>query len=66
MLKKQNKIRTESQILAIPQGEILPNPNQPRKRFDYDELEGLAQSIRTNGILQPLLVRPLENGKYEL
>ena len=66
MLKKQNKIRTESQILAIPQGEILPNPNQPRKRFDYDELEGLAQSIRANGILQPLIVRELENGKYEL
>ena len=66
MLKKQNKIRTESQILAIPQGEILPNPNQPRKRFDYDELEGLAQSIRANGILQPLIVRALENGKYEL
>ena len=66
MLKKQNKIRTESQILAIPQGDILPNPNQPRKRFDYDELEGLAQSIRANGILQPLIVRALENGKYEL
>ena len=66
MLKKQNKIRTESQILAIPQSDILPNPNQPRKRFDYDELEGLAQSIRANGILQPLIVRELENGKYEL
>ena len=66
MLKKQNKIRTESQILSISQGDILPNPNQPRKRFDYDELEGLAQSIRANGILQPLIVRALENGKYEL
>ena len=66
MLKKQNKIRTESQILMVPQGDILPNPNQPRKRFDYDELEGLAQSIRANGILQPLIVRELENGKYEL
>ncbi len=61
-----DKIRTESKILQIPQGDILPNPNQPRKRFDYDELEGLAQSIRSNGILQPLLVRSLENGKYEL
>ena len=66
MLRKQNKIRTESQILTIPQSDILPNPNQPRKRFDYDELEGLAQSIRANGILQPLIVRELENGKYEL
>jgi ParB family chromosome partitioning protein len=66
MLKRQNKIRTESQILSISQSDILPNPNQPRKRFDYDELEGLAQSIRANGILQPLIVRELENGKYEL
>ena len=60
------KVKTENKILLIPQGEILPNPNQPRRRFDYDELEGLAQSIRANGILQPLLVRLLENGKYEL
>jgi ParB family chromosome partitioning protein len=60
------KLKTENKILSIPQGDILPNPNQPRKRFDYDELEGLAQSIRANGILQPLLVRNLENGKYEL
>lgn len=61
-----DKIRNENKILSVPQGDILPNPNQPRKRFDYDELEGLAQSIRANGILQPLLVRSLENGKYEL
>ncbi len=66
MLKKQNKIRPESKILSVSQSDILPNPNQPRKRFDYDELEGLAQSIRANGILQPLIVRALENGQYEL
>ena len=61
----ENK-KTENKILLIPQGDILPNPNQPRRRFDYDELEGLAQSIRANGILQPLLVRQLNDGKYEL
>ncbi len=60
------KAKTENKILQIPQADILPNPNQPRRRFDYDELEGLAQSIRANGILQPLLVRQLENGKLEL
>lgn len=67
-MKKNNhyKARTESKIILIPQSEILPNPNQPRKRFNYDELEGLAQSIRANGILQPLLVRTNENGRYEL
>jgi ParB family chromosome partitioning protein len=61
----ENK-KIENKILLIPQGDILPNPNQPRRRFDYDELEGLAQSIRANGILQPLLVRQLDDGKYEL
>ncbi len=61
-----DKAKTENKILSIPQVDILPNPNQPRRRFDYDELEGLAQSIRANGILQPLLVRQLENGRYEL
>ncbi len=67
-MKKFNndKAKTENKIIMIPQGEILPNPNQPRRRFDYEELEGLAQSIRSNGILQPLLVRILENGRYEL
>lgn len=67
-MKKNNhyKARTESKIILIPQSEILPNPNQPRKRFNYDELEGLAQSIRANGILQPLLVRTNEDGRYEL
>lgn len=65
-MKRQNKVRTENKILLIPQSDILPNPNQPRKRFDYDELEGLAQSIRANGILQPLIVRELESGKFEL
>ncbi len=65
-MRKINKVKEDNKIISIPQGEILPNPNQPRRRFDYEELEGLAQSIRANGILQPLLVRTLENGKYEL
>lgn len=65
-LRSSENKKTENKILLIPQGDILPNPNQPRRRFDYDELEGLAQSIRANGILQPLLVRQLDDGKYEL
>ena len=47
---------------------IGPNPQQPRKVFLDDELEELAQSIKENGLLQPLLVRPVRvaPGKYEL
>lgn len=44
---------------------ISPNPNQPRLKFDESHLEELATSIRENGILQPVLVRPFENG-YQL
>jgi len=46
--------------------EILPNRNQPRRQFDMRELQGLAESIRENGILQPLTVRKTQGGCYEL
>ena len=46
--------------------EILPNRNQPRRQFDEDELRGLSESIRENGILQPLTVRRTQGGCYEL
>ncbi|MBE6835663.1 MAG: ParB/RepB/Spo0J family partition protein [Ruminococcaceae bacterium] len=52
--------------MLLPQSKIRPNPNQPRKHFDFDELEGLAQSIRSNGIIQPLTVRKTDDGEYEL
>ncbi|MHB8693697.1 MAG: ParB/RepB/Spo0J family partition protein [Solirubrobacteraceae bacterium] len=45
---------------------IEPNPNQPRHRFDEQALIALADSIRVRGILQPVLVRPLPGGRYEL
>lgn len=60
------KVKSTGQIFLVPQEQIVPNPNQPRKRFDYDELEGLAQSIRQNGILQPITVRQTDDGKFEL
>lgn len=45
---------------------ITPNPRQPRGVFDEDELEGLAASIRDMGLLQPLVVREVGEGRYEL
>ena len=63
---KNNKYKIGGQIILVPQEEIYPNPNQPRKRFDFDELEGLAQSIRQNGIIQPIAVRVNGKGEYEL
>jgi len=45
---------------------IAPNPNQPRRRFDEDALAALADSLADQGVLQPVLVRPLRGGNYEL
>lgn len=49
--------REKNKILEIALDRIRPNPSQPRKVFDRQELESLSQSIRENGLLQPLLVR---------
>src|SRR4051812_31198650 len=46
--------------------QIEPNPDQPRARFDPAGLDALAGSIGSVGLLQPLIVRPLEDGRYEL
>ena len=45
---------------------VSPNPEQPRKRFDEDALQALAESVRERGVLQPVLVRPRAGGTYEL
>ena len=52
-------------VVEIPVGEIDPNRNQPRKRFDDDALLALADSIRHNGVLSPILVAR-EGGRYTI
>jgi ParB family chromosome partitioning protein len=47
---------------AVPVEQILPNPFQPRKEFDEDELAGLSASIQSHGLLQPLVVRKAGDG----
>jgi ParB family transcriptional regulator, chromosome partitioning protein len=54
------------ELRPIPIDMIDRSPNQPRRAFDEDSLLGLAGSIRAQGVLQPVLVRPLANGRYEL
>ena len=56
--------RAELRELAVEL--IAPNPEQPRKRFDADALQALADSIQERGVLQPVLVRPRPGGTYEL
>jgi hypothetical protein len=53
-------------LIELPPEAVVPNPRQPRDVFDEDELEGLATSIRDMGLLQPIVVRPLDEGRYEL
>jgi ParB family transcriptional regulator, chromosome partitioning protein len=45
---------------------VAPNPEQPRKRFDEEALQALADSVKERGVLQPVLVRPRPGGSYEL
>jgi ParB family chromosome partitioning protein len=53
-------------LRELPVGLIKPNPKQPRTQFDEEALAGLAASIESSGVVQPLLVRPLHDGSYEL
>jgi ParB family transcriptional regulator, chromosome partitioning protein len=54
------------ELRELPVELVKPNPKQPRTRFDPEALEALAASIETSGVVQPLLVRPLPDGSYEL
>jgi len=60
------KARQGKHILLINPEFIIPNPSQPRKIFNSEELVSLAESIKRHGVLQPLTVRRLDNGQYEL
>lgn len=64
MLENNTDSMVSTSTLAI--NEIVPNKEQPRKTFDEAALQELADSIRQHGVLQPLLVRPLPTGGYQL
>jgi len=54
------------ELAHVPVEQIHANPKQPRKRFEHETTAGLAESIRTNGIVQPVVLRPRLEGGYEL
>jgi ParB family chromosome partitioning protein len=54
------------ELRRLPVELIAPNPDQPRRQFDPEALAALVESIRVRGILQPVLVRPVPGGTYEL
>ena len=59
-------VSKEETLHQLPLDLVSPNPDQPRRSFGDAELEELADSIRAHGVLQPVLVRPLAGGRYEL
>ncbi|MEK6734500.1 MAG: ParB/RepB/Spo0J family partition protein, partial [Pseudomonadota bacterium] len=56
----------DGQILHLETFKIIPNPNQPRSIFNKDSLDELTSSIAKNGVLQPILVREVEDKKYQI
>src|SRR3954447_23420089 len=54
------------ELRDIPVDLVSPNPKQPRRHFDEATLAALAESVRQRGVLQPVLVRPVPGGRYEL
>jgi ParB family transcriptional regulator, chromosome partitioning protein len=56
----------QADLAQLPVDAIHPNPRQPRRRFDHEATSGLAESIRSQGVVQPVLVRPREEGGWEL
>lgn len=69
LLKGVGTEAKEADVKNIPLSSIRPNPHQPRREFKQESLEELAQSIKSQGVLQPILVRPLvddDEHSYEL
>jgi ParB family chromosome partitioning protein len=60
------KEKTDALPQVLPIEMIQPNPDQPRKTFSQEELSELSASIREKGIIQPLVVRPISGGQYQI
>ena len=62
----EEEIHEKSPYQLLPIHKVEPNRNQPRQDFDPEELEALSESLATHGMLQPLTVRELESGYYQI
>ncbi len=66
VLLSENSMEDGVSTVTLPLEEIIPNREQPRKQFDDEALAELSESIAQHGVLQPLLVRPMPDGSYQL
>ena len=63
---EDNSFDEEESVSTLKLTDIEPNKSQPRKNFDPEALKTLADSIRQNGVIQPLLVRSMPDGSYQI
>ena len=68
LIDTKSEVNTQgsSNLSEIDIAQIEPNPNQPRREFDTEALQELANSIRELGIIQPITLRKVENGRYQI
>ena len=66
LLSNDRQGRVRGGVRNIDVNRITPNPEQPRIAFNQESLDELAASVREHGVLQPILVRPLEDGEFQL
>jgi ParB/RepB/Spo0J family partition protein len=66
LLSNDRQGRSRGGVRHVDVARITPNPEQPRLAMEQSSLDELAASIREHGVLQPILVRPLENGEFQL
>ena len=62
----ENETEDKNDVVVLKMSQIEPNRNQPRRDFDDEALAELAKSIEAHGVLQPILVRPLLSGGYQI
>jgi len=65
LISSAGEEKVDSGVIEVKINDIEPNTNQPRKYFDTEKLEQLAESIRKHGVVQPIIVRR-ENGTYRI
>ena len=66
LLSNDRQGRMRGGVRNIDVDRITPNPQQPRLQFNQESLDELAASVREHGVLQPILVRPLDDGQFQL
>ena len=61
-----NKNETNNNVQKINISQIIPNPSQPRKNFKNEELKELSSSIKNQGLIQPIIVKPTEDNQFQI